>query len=643
MRHLVRLCCVVLVCLIAACGGGGGSDGGGNPSGNSVTLDATSLSLNLDADQPGRFTAPALTATFRGAGLVIGTPPGAPMLPGWLQVSTEMLGSSSVRVTISHLSYIYPNFTPGRSVYTLRFATGNADGSSVAYRDVPLVVTMTPAIRPRVLAHSTAVGGSTSTHELQFLWDTPWTVRSNAPWVRVQATAGGVSATLDPAGMAEGEHSADITVEDTISHVTKVIPVRMAVEARRLLAKQRGVSLAALANVNRLQATVPVTDNTGSTSLPWRATSDQPWLQLGSATGLTGESLAISANPASLADGLHYAKVTIEAQDGSSAAATSVRVGLFVNRSLTSPARTQVLMRTGILTSGQYAPGFVADPIRPYVYATRGDGRIDLYNVHSAAIDDFITVPEGVAAMGISFDGSRLFAQDVQTGALFVIDLDSRIVSGPWAGPRVSRRMAYTEVNGKAVLVSGELQVIDAQTGTVLADADSPGSTLDNGQHVAVRHDGRAAYFQAPFNANHNISRYALSYHGGVLAFRQTHLRNEPGDASGIAIDWTDGRVLTGSNGATAGGFVYDPTTFVQRDSLSGCCSGAVLTSPDGHFYGASAWNNVLRFNPGASSSSASYTFGDSVSSIALTGNGSRLCVTGSVAAQAVLHFQDVP
>jgi hypothetical protein len=125
--------------------------------------------------------------------------------------------------------------------------------------------------------------------------------------------------------------------------------------------------------------------------------------------------------------------------------------------------------------------------------------------------------------------------------------------------------LAYTEVNGRPVIITGELQVVDAQTGAILADADDPQDPHDVRQYVAVRRDGRAAFFQTDSNSNHFMSRYALSYHNGQMAMVRTHEHVQSGDGRGLVMDTSDELLYTVANNAMvsqfpsvyASGFVY--------------------------------------------------------------------------------------
>ena len=131
---------VLLSLLLVACGGGGDSGGGGGGGGGggsnySISVAPTSVSINgLAGASP---VSQAVTVTFRGDGVVIGTLPGQ-TLPPWLSVSGPSASTSPASVDI----IAQPNVAPGTYSATLRFVTGKADGSNVVYVDVPISYTV---------------------------------------------------------------------------------------------------------------------------------------------------------------------------------------------------------------------------------------------------------------------------------------------------------------------------------------------------------------------------------------------------------------------------------------------------------------------------------------------------------------------
>jgi hypothetical protein len=587
----------LLLCSLVACGGGGGG-GGGNPSGNSISLDRSAIALNISPDAPSNSHDQTVTVTFRGAGVVVGIPPGAPPLPNWLVVSPGTPSANTVQIAIRYV----PNggVGIGRYPYTLRFATGNADGSSVVYRDVPLVVTMLPSITPSAAAVNAVVDGPAITQDIRFTWgDLNWAVRTSAPWITVDRSSGGwawdnvVRVSMNPAGLAPGEYTGTVYVEEAVGGVAAPMPVRMIVEPRQLIVRQRGVALSQVGSESRLSGSVKIADN-GNLGLGWSASSDQPWLTLASTTGTTSAGsnlLAMQADTTGLADGLHYARVTVSPRNEPTLTdSLTVRVGLYVNRGATYLASTTITPRA---LSGAPNPYFtrnlVTDPIRPYVYQTRGDDRIDVYNTQTGAYVNAITIPgAAVGAAAVSFDGSQLYVTDLAGTGIYPVNLDTWAVGNRLAGMRVPNAVVYTEVSGRRVLLTSELQAVDAQTGQVLADAIDPNGPQDRNVSVAARRDGRAVFFQTS-TTNHWLSRYVLMNAGGQFSMLRTHVSLVDGSGRGLAVDADDERLYTLTPGASIGyplpteykdGFIYNTTSFLQVGSLPSCCvSGLAVTA----------------------------------------------------------------
>lgn len=593
MRAIRGLFQAALLCALVACGGGGGGGGSGGSSGTSISVDRAAIAMEILPDSsPDDFQ--TMTVTFRGAGVVVGTPPGADPLPPGLSVLPLTPVGNTVMVRISY----YPSVAHrvGRHVYTLRFVTGNADGSGVIYRDVPLTLTFLPQVTPAPISMYAVVGGPAVSEDIAFRWgDLPWSIRTSAPWITVDRDSGpaGADATvrvrLDPAGMAPGNYTGTVYVEETVSRVARAVPVHLSVEPRRFLLRQRGVALSHVGNQSRLTASVPILDN-GDLQLAWSASSDQPWLRLATTAGTTGESLSMSADTTGLAEGLHLANVTVAPRNEPTlSGSTSIRVGLYVNRGATYQGAMAVPLQS---TSPRFDSGLVADPVRPYVYRTDGNGRIDIYNVHTGGFVDTITVAGsgGLGSMAISFDGSRLFVADSINLNIVPVNLDSRSVGTPFAGI-YAWRLDYTEINGRAVLLNGGLQVIDAQTGVVLANTPNSdiGLQPEMLQFVAVQRDGRAVFLQAQ-PSGHLLARVALTYHNGQVTLRRTHLLREEGRSGGLALDATDQTLYSLTpedfqfpNAMQPTGFAYGARQLQRVRTLPDCCNrrgmGVVVTT----------------------------------------------------------------
>ncbi len=667
MRSIRGLLQAVLLSLLVACGGGGdGGGGGGGAASTSITLDAPAVALELQPGGEFQGVYTTVNVSFRGDGVVVGTPPGDPALPQWLHVTAGAQDGDTIPFTIGY-EQVGPAVSIGRYAVTLRFVTGKADGSELVYRDLPVVLTVLPEVTPGIVAAHAAVDGTPVSQDIRFNWGTlPWAVRTSAPWIQVDPSAGPaggdpvVRVTLDPAGLAPGEHMGVVHVEEAVGRVAQEVPVYLVVEPRQLVVRQRGVALSQVGGRAQLSASLPIADNGGG-GIAWTATSDRPWLTFTTAAGNTGaatSALSMTADPSGLADGLHYAQVTVSPGDASQVSGSvTVRVGLYVNRAATSLPAASVRTREPTSYPPFFAVGFVADPIRPYVYHTQGDGRIDVYDIHAGALVDHIDVPgAGVGAMAISFDGSRLFVADVSGSAIVPVNLDDRTVGGPYTGVRPASALAYTEVGGRPVVVTSELQAVDGLSGVLLADADDPGDPFDGSQSLAAQRDGRAVVFQTGSSGNHQLSRYMLAFQDGRLSMRRTHLILETGSGRGVAIDNADERVhtlaaqATASQGAVdvpASGFVYDARTLSAMRAAADCCDYGLAITASGRVLMGVGTGNPARIEvfdgQGRATASVPFAAGFQFVWLAVGGDAGRVGALGQAGGASEIHWRSLP
>jgi hypothetical protein len=459
--------------------------------------------------------------------------------------------------------------------------------------------------------------------------------------------------TADPAALAAGSYTGSVTIEDTANHVATVVPVSFGVDAQRLLVRERGVAFSLFGSQARLARTITVSAN-GKAGTHWSASSDQSWLKLSVAEGTTDAPLTLTADATGLADGLHYARVTIAPKNEPAVAnSVVVRAGLYISRGAVYVGNVSADARVPSPYPPVQAFDFVPDPIRPYFYHAQGDARIDIHNTYPGAIVGSVTIPNtNLGAMATSLDGTRLFVMDVGGAKIYPVDLDTLAVGAPIANARFVTGLsglAWTEVNGLPVLVTGGRQVFDATSGALLADAWNSSEFITQAQRIAAQRDGRAVFFQDGSGANHDLSRYSLSSRGGVLRFERTHKINETGDGDGVALDAGDTRLYTAARGGRLGaqntaGFGYDTATLTLAGGFgTNSWASGVATSPGGSIY-VSDWSGSLALTFNSSFvQTASYQFGEHTDKLNLSGDGHRLGMYVQSGMKRVLHFTDVP
>jgi hypothetical protein len=246
------------------------------------------------------------------------------------------------------------------------------------------------------------------------------------------------------------------------------VPYRIDVSAptamRKLLFSETGVAFTATPRASRLEHVVTVRDNqSGITG--WRASADQPWLQVTSSgqTDAQGNAqLTLQADPSALqADSLNMAQVTLIPDDPATVAPERLVVGLWKG----SGNLEQVQQLTNQAAIDMAA---VTDPAKPYVYVATPQG-VDVFHTHLATrqgtLVQFASMP---SQMAISDDGSRLYVA-LTSGSLETVDTATGSIVRSLRNPvSSSGQMTYIRPNGVGMLVLGGRTVLRADTGEVL-------------------------------------------------------------------------------------------------------------------------------------------------------------------------------
>ncbi len=254
------------------------------------------------------------------------------------------------------------------------------------------------------------------------------------------------------------------------------VEVTAPIAVRKLLFSETGVALTATPRASRLQRVVTIRDNqSGATG--WRASADQPWLQVTS-TGQTDAQghaqITLQADASTLqADSLNMAQVTLIPDDPAVVAPERLVVGLWKGAgNLEQPQKLPIQPSVDMAS--------VADPARPYVYVATPQG-VDVYHTHLASrqtnLAQFGSMP---SRMTISDDGTRLYVA-MTSGMVNVVDtrtgstVTSLRLPGSYVGP-----MVYLRPNGVGMLVVGGRAVMRADTGEVLQSALPTSGYLPN-------------------------------------------------------------------------------------------------------------------------------------------------------------------
>ncbi|MFT3956221.1 MAG: hypothetical protein QM722_18115 [Piscinibacter sp.] len=509
-----------------------------------------------------------------------GTTPATPALQPDASVGTLASGAHSAVVTLSSPGIADKAVT---TRLTLRRATLSANSGSITLGG--------------------SKGRSLGAVSLPIALDTgsnsyPWTLSGLPAWLSSSTPSGSVGAAgstlrFTPATAAApvGSSSATVTVSATVNGDTVTLPVtaNLNLDQRRLLPSAWAVGLASTPLGTALTRTLKVADNFGGT-LAWTASSDSAWLSA-TASGSTGSgsTLTLSADPASLPDGvISLARVTIATTTPGVESAV-VRVALWKNASAPSGISTLALDYTQI----------VADRLRPLVYAHDGGSSIHVYNAYSGAqVGTIASVAAAMGAMTVSPDGSRLYVTDTTNRSLAVVDLDTRAKIDDWTLDQAAdagTALLAIRPNGVEVVLVGH--------GRAYSAGRSLGTTGISGT-LTASDDGRKVYTQDVGLSPASVTAYDVDYSGisgGVLMVSQR--------ASGWSINGSsNGRdiAVRGDGGTlyTATGAPYvctrvDPTDLSYVGSLPGgdAYPNNVEVASDGRVIcGISGWYAIADF-----------------------------------------------
>lgn len=258
-----------------------------------------------------------------------------------------------------------------------------------------------------------------------------------------------------------------------------------------LQTSEQGVAFAQVPTGSALVRTLHVSESNGRSVL-WTASSSAPWLAV-TAGGTAGGALVLTADPSALSDGFHEAIVTLATTDTAVVKKDTVRVGLYKSASASAAALVDP-------PSGTWGDErFLADPVRPLVYALRG-GVITAHHVYTGARVARLDLGAVNLLRGgvVGRDGRTLYAYG--GWEITAIDLDSfsKRYSFPLGSSLSGATLALGRVAGDDVLLANALEtgagtgpvnrILRTTDGKVLGEVDA--ECLRLGPFLATSRDG---------------------------------------------------------------------------------------------------------------------------------------------------------
>lgn len=537
--------------------------------------------------------------------------------------------------------------------------------------DVPVNLTLTRATLQSFPASLTFTGDSTADIDSQPIYISINTFPSSHPWQVILSTdtgSGWLGAsvisgdgsqiqtpsdisinTTSTAGLAGGAYTGSVEISATVNGdiVTQSIPVTLNLESHRLHVEDNGVALLSTASISRLSHSVTVSDNRGTTTTPWNATSDKSWLTVTS-SGLTGDSLTLNADPTGLAlDTIQYATITLSSTEPGvvNSGTETIQVGFYVTGN--TPAN-QVSAAVQSLAGSSFS-GLIADPIRPYVYLTHRGSDIEVFNIYTGALVSTISNAGSVLGnMAISSDGQMLYVLDYVNNNIVTVNLTATpLTANPawtdsaWSNCNCSAinyysELIYTRVKGRPVLIGGAKDVIDANTGARLYPSDNI-SFLQERAVASLAAKG-LVMFSAPMNRSpHTVVRHSIKYTESSETFviNQTQSASKSGFTRGVTSDPEGDTVYRACWYPLSEVEAYSGTDLSTINSVTSGTNGGALFAEDGLLYCAryysdfsgSGGGDVWSVNPATNSVVSEFNVSGNVGTrlFDISGDGMRL------------------
>ncbi len=492
---------------------------------------------------------------------------------GRVTITNDAIASDSIASVVS-VTVQAPTFLVDRDSILL----GGEEGVSLEPQVLNLALDTDSVAHPFVVQVSTDSGGS---------WLQP-SVTSGS----LNGSGASVSINAVPASLAGGTYTGQLVVSVTVRDLvlTETLPVTFNLEANRLVVGTSGVMLSSSPSPARsvLTRSVTVHSSIDRANVPWSASSNQSWLTV-TASGVTGEQIALSADPTGLsADTTHFATVTITSSDSTVENEQAIRVGLFINSA--APQDVSVF---------DDARFIAASPVEPIVFANAGGSSVIGYNVFTGGVDrTFSNAVANGGVMVVSEDGRRLFVYD--TTNLRVTELNAatgafvrHYADGSYpTGGRVGG-LTFFRPDGYEVLVTPSSYMYELPSGTGYQVENYRAASF--AASLTPSHDHR--YLVPDFATVHRLKRSALN--GGEMRATLSVSAGTAQGREGQACISADGMMLYTASGAP---YNFPGTSMVTGqvtqvlpadaypNSIQCLWNGAIVGGIDGYYRTYDVW-----------------------------------------------------
>lgn len=487
MSRYLRFFGLFFVLLMQGCGGGGGGgsskDNTATNNGYSITVSDSSYTFN---EKWGSDTTQSkvITATYKGDGLVVGYPPGV-TVPTWLTIQSS---GNSVTLTPNAYEFI------GSRQTTLRFATGQADGSSVVYKDVNITLNIedTLALTSTDTLVFGGIAGNPDFSDAQkisvYTGQMAWTL-TGPDWLSFSKASGtgwtDVTIAVKPNALPAGNNVGVITA--TANGKTATKNITLALDGPRVWTASPHVALTFVGGVDALTKSISLYGNSDPALFNLSVQSGATWL-----TGsISNGRINVAADPTGLSDGYYQSELTVTSAATKLEENYKLVVGFYKQ---TTPAADskEIIVFQGSKNARNI--NYVADTLRPHIYVYSRDlYKVEGYNYYTG--DKILDLPFGNGSSnnitGISDDGNSLLISNGPQQ--FSYNFNSRELKDDKRNPNAQIRLA-----GKMFKVGGALSDVEI--------------TNDDGSQIYYRNPDR--YNTGPISV---ASDYCSSEGGDVL------------------------------------------------------------------------------------------------------------------------------
>jgi len=348
-----------------------------------------------------------IDVTFQGNGLLIGYAPGS-QAAAWLNYRTENVTATSATlyVDVVNVDNIIANLYQTK----LRLSTGDVDKINLVHHDIDISLLIWQLITDKEIVSFRGTLGDTSISEQTIAITSEaneWIAEANVEWLSLDKTSGTgddiITITPNITNFSAAQlYQAQITLTESTTGDSKVIPVEVGLDKHYLFSEQSTVSLSRLANLDATSKTVSINTNS-PLPINWQATSNVDWLTLSKTENSNQLSIKVKNN-VSFNQAQNHAIITINAIDNEnnideSVIAESIKLSFYQSSELSENKVIEALkVNANALANSPYLPViYIGNKHQLHVYHQYTGELLKTLDVapDESLLEQFIIHPDG--------------------------------------------------------------------------------------------------------------------------------------------------------------------------------------------------------------------------------------------------------